>query len=303
MESSLQKALQKAKRKQAFKIVIISIIVLLVALAILYRAGNYFAAKSTARLHDVLFLDNEIAQPNIQIDSQVTSSSSMFGGNIVTNRSKNIDGYVVQWSTLTSSYGWFMSHIDSNELLPAFYWQNKELYYYDKQTKQKVGTFYHPSIKNYYEGIKNDLSEVSQMKNYVAEVAISFNHPYTVKEIQKQIPDNLNIVWLYMASPIVDESKGPAGMPVYGFDPSDLPKEAYNEFTKNLKKYNADAEDETIEKFLASNKDKSFDKVKILGVMVTGQTQNFKALENRDFIRGASVGATAQMVPYIKPEK
>src|SRR6478752_4496073 len=270
MESSLQKALKKAKRKQFFKIIIISIVIVLVALATLYRVGNYFAAKSTTRLHDALFLDNEIAQPNIQIDSQVTSSSTMFGGNIVTNRSKNIDGYVVQWGTLTSSYDWFRSHIDTNELVPGFYWHSKELYQYDKQTKQKVGTFY---------------------------------QPYTLKEIQKQIPDNLNIVWLYMASPIVDESKGPAGMPVYGFDPSGSPKEGYNEFIKNLKKYNADAEDETIQKFLASNKDKSFDKVKILGVMVTGQTQNFKALENKDFIRGASVGATAQMVPYIKPEK
>ncbi|SFH58581.1 Sigma factor regulator C-terminal [Priestia megaterium] len=106
-----------------------------------------------------------------------------------------------------------------------------------------------------------------------------------------------------MASPIVDESKGPASMPVYGFDPSGSPKEGYNEFIKNLKKYNEDAENEAIEKFLTLNKDKSFDKVKILGVMLTGQTQNFKALENKEFIRGASVGATAQMVPYIKPEK
>lgn len=57
------------------------------------------------------------------------------------------------------------------------------------------------------------------MKNYVAEVAISFNQPYTLKEIQTKIPDNLNIVWLYMVSPIKDESKGPAGMQVYGFDP------------------------------------------------------------------------------------
>ncbi|PFE29108.1 hypothetical protein CN270_28530, partial [Priestia megaterium] len=191
MESSLQKALKKAKRKQFFKIIIISIVIVLVALATLYRVGNYFAAKSTTRLHDALFLDNEIAQPNIQIDSQVTSSSTMFGGNIVTNRSKNIDGYVVQWGTLTSSYDWFRSHIDTNELVPGFYWHSKELYQYDKQTKQKVGTFYHPSIKDYYGGIKNDLSAVSQMKNHVAEVAISFNQPYTLKEIQKQIPDNL----------------------------------------------------------------------------------------------------------------
>ncbi|MEB4861118.1 MULTISPECIES: sigma factor regulator N-terminal domain-containing protein [Priestia] len=301
MESSLQKALQKAKRKQVLKIVIISIVVVIVALAALYRVGNYFVTKNTTRLSDALFLENEIAEPNIQIDSQVRSSSSVFGGNIVTNRSKNIDGYIVQWSTLTSSYGWFMSHIDSNELVPAFYSHDDELYHYDKQTKQKVGTFYNPSIEDYYGGIKNDLNAVSKMKNHVAEVAISFEKPYTLEEIQKQIPDNLNIVWLYMASPIVDESKGPTGMPVYGFNPSSSPKESYNEFTKNLKKYNA--EDETIQKFLASNKDKSFDKVKILGVMVTGQTKNFKALENKDFIRGASVGATAQMVPYIKPEK
>ena len=60
---------------------------------------------------------------------------------------------------------------------------------------------------------------------------------------------------------------------------------------------------ETIQEFLETNKDKPFDEVKILGVMLTGQTQNFKALEDQDFIRGASVGATAQIVPYIKPEK
>ena len=65
------------------------------------------------------------------------------------------------------------------------------------------------------------------MENHVAEVAISFDQPYTLQEIQAKVPENLNIVWLYMASPIADESKGPAGMPVYGFDPSDSPKDAY----------------------------------------------------------------------------
>ena len=37
--------------------------------------------------------------------------------------------------------------------------------------------------------------------------------------------------------------------------------------------------------------------------MLTGQTTSFKSLEGQDFIRGASVGVTAPMVPYIKPEK
>jgi hypothetical protein len=303
MDNSLNGALKKAKRKQLFKIIITSIIVVLILLPILYKTGNYFAAKSSTRLHENLFLHNAIAEPNIQIDSQVTSSSSMFGGNIITNRSKNINGYLVQWSTLTSSYDWIRNNIDQNELIPGLYWTDTEFYEYDKQTKNRVATFYHPSIQKYYDGVQNELGEISQMENHVVEVAISFDQPYTFQEIQAKIPDNLNIVWLYMTSPIVDESNGPSGMPVYGFDPSDSPKEAYNSFIDALEQYDANDDNETIQEFLTSNKNKPFEKVKIIGVMLTGQTENFKALENQDIIRGASVGATAQIVPYIKPEK
>ncbi|MBC6973209.1 sigma factor regulator N-terminal domain-containing protein [Bacillus sp. Xin] len=302
MDTSLKDALKKAKRKQLFKTIIISIIVILILLPLFYKTGNYFAAKSSTKLHERLFLHNIIAEPNIQIDSQVMSNSSMFGGNIVTNRSKNINGYLVRWSTLTSSYDWLGINIDHNELIPGSYWSNTEFYEYDKQTKNKVATFYHPSIKKYYNGVRNDLGKISQMENYVAEVAISFNQPYTLKEIQEKIPGNLNIVWWYMTSPIVDESKGPAGVPVYGFNPSDSPKESYSEFIDALKKFDLGS-DKTIQDFLRLNKNKQFDEVKILGMMLTGQTKNFKALENQDFIRGASVGATAQIVPYIKPEK
>ncbi|MGE7875130.1 sigma factor regulator N-terminal domain-containing protein [Bacillus paramycoides] len=303
MDTSLKDALKKAKRKQLLKIIITSIIVVIILIPIIYKIGNYFAAKSSTKLHEHLFLHNAIAEPNVQIDSQVTSNSSMFGGNIISNRSKNINGYVVPWNTLTSSYGWLRTNIDTNELTPGFYWSDTEFYEYDKQTKNKFATFYNPAIKEYYDGVQNELGEVSQMNNYVAEVAVSFNQPYTLKEIQAKIPDNLNIVWLYMTSPIRDESKGPAGMPVYGFDPEKSPEKAYKEFVDSLKQYDDDGHDEDIQKFLKSNKNKPFDQVKILGVMLTGRTENFKALENQDFIRGASVGATAQVVPYIKPEK
>ncbi|HGH7181956.1 hypothetical protein DXB51_16315 [Bacillus cereus] len=305
MDTSLKDALKKAKRKQLLKIIITSIIVVIMLIPIMYKVGNYFAAKSSTKLHENLFLHNAIAEPNVQIDSQVTSNSSMFGGNIISNRSKNVNGYVVPWNTLTSSYGWFLTHIDFNELTPGFYWSrsNAEFYEYDKQTKNKFATFYNPNIKDYHDGVQNELGEVSQMNNYVAEVAISFNQPYTLKEVQTKIPDNLNIVWLYMTSPIGDESKGPAGMPVYGFNPDTSPKEAYKEFVDSLNQYDDGGHDEDIQKFLKANKNKPFDQVKILGVMLTGKTENFKALENQDFIRGASVGVTAQVVPYIKPEK
>ncbi|MFB6727351.1 sigma factor regulator N-terminal domain-containing protein [Bacillus mobilis] len=303
MDTSLKDALKKAKRKQLLKIIITSIIVVIMLIPIIYKVGNYFAAKSSTKLHESLFLHNAIAEPNVQIDSQVTSNSTMFGGNIISNRSKNINGYVVPWNTLTNSYGWLRINIDTNELTPGFYWSDTEFYEYDKQTKKKFATFYNPAIKEYFDGVQNELGEVSQMNNYVAEVAISFNQPYTLQKIKEKIPDNLNIVWLYMTSPIRDESKGPAGMPVYGFNPDKSPGEAYKEFVDSLNQYDDDGADETIQKFLKSNKGKPFDQVKILGVMLTGKTENFKALENQNFIRGASVGVTAQVVPYIKPEK
>ncbi|MDW0118315.1 sigma factor regulator N-terminal domain-containing protein [Sporosarcina thermotolerans] len=302
MDQSLKNALKKAKRRQYLKIVIISLAVVLISLPILYKTGNYFAAKGSTSLHKQLFLHNAIAEPNIRIDSQVTSNRSMFGGNIVTNRSKNINGYLVQWSTLTSSYGWLRNDIDHNELIPGFFWSDKEFYEYDKQTKNKVATFYHPAIQQYHV-VENKLNEISQVKNQVAEVAVSFDQPYTWQEIQGKIPENLNIVWLYMASQIGDESNGPAGMPVYGFSPSNSTMDAYDNFIASLEVYDSKGYNEVIQEFLKENKDKKFKDVKILGVMLTGRTQSFKALVNEDFIRGASVGATAEIVPYIEPEK
>ena len=300
MEQSLQKALKKAKRMQILKITVISFLVVLIALPVFYKVGNYFAAKSSNSLHDRLFLIHEISQPNVQINSQVTSNRSMFGGNIVTNRSKNINGYVVPYSTLTSSYGWIQSDIDANELIPGFHWSEKNMYEFDKQTKTKVASFYNPAIKKYYH-IANDLPALAQMDNHVAEVALSFDQPYTYQEIQQMIPDNLNIVWLYMTSQIVEEQYGPSGVTVYGFDPADGSEAVYESFIQSLKKYDARGYNEAIQSFLTLSAD--WNEAPILGVLLTGQTQNFAALKQQTFVRGASIGATAEMVPYITPEK
>ncbi|MGN1400130.1 MAG: sigma factor regulator N-terminal domain-containing protein [Bacillus sp. (in: firmicutes)] len=303
MEKSLNLALKKAKRKQLLKTILISVIVVMISIPVLYKIGNYFAAQSSNRLHERLFLHNTIAEPNIAIDSQVTSSSSMFGGNIITNRSKNINGYRVQWSSITSSYDWFRVDMGTNEMIPGFHWSDTDIYEYDKQTKNKVATFYHPSVKTYYDGVKNDLAGISEMENHVAEVAVSFDRPYSFQEIQSKIPDNLNIVWLYMTSQVTDESTAPSGVTVYGFDPHNSPVESYDSFLKGLKEYDVNGDNETIQDYVDANEGKTFEEVKVLGVMLTGRAENFEPLRNAGFIRGASAGVTAEVVPYIKLEK
>ncbi len=303
MDTSIQKALKKAKRKHWIIITLISMVVCVVLLFTFNRFGNYLSAQNTARLHDRLFLQHAISQPNVNIDSQVTANSSMFGGNIITNRSKNINGYLVPWSTLTSSYSWFGASIDYNELIPGFHSRGNNYYEYDKQTKQKVATFYHPAIEQYYDGIQNQLEAVVQMENHVAEVAISFKEPLTIKQVRQNIPENLNIAWLYMTSKVVDEAAGPSGLSVYGYADAELSKEGFDGFIDNLKQYDKNQSLEEIQKYIEENENKPFNEVTVLGVMVTGRTENFRELLAKDFIRGASVGVTAPIVPYIQPTK
>lgn len=303
MDSSIQKALKKAKIKHWVTITIISIAVCVVLLFAFNRFGNYLSAQNTMQLHDNLFLQHSISQPNVNIDSQVTANSSMFGGNIITNRSKNINGYLIPWSTLTSSYSWFGASIDHNELIPGFHSSGNNNYEYDKQTKQKVATFYHPAIKHYYDGVQNQLEAIVKLENQVAEVAISFKEPLTIEQVRENIPGNLNIAWLYMTSRIADEAKGPLGFPVYGYADSELSKESLDRFIENLKKYNERGSVEEIEKYIEENENKPFTQITVLGVMVTGRTENFNELLRKEFIRGASVGVTAPIVPYIQPTK
>lgn len=302
MADNLKKALKKAKRKQVLKMSAITLLTLIIIIPVTFRVGDYFAAKNASRLHDALFLRHALTQPNVQIDSQVKAQNAIFGGNIVTNRSKNINGYTVEWSTLTSRYDWLFTDLDANELTPGRYWSDSQFYGYDKQTKTKSAMFYHPLIKDYYY-VPDEIKGISEMENHVAEVAISFDQPYTFAEIEAKIPDDLNIVWLYMASEITDESEGPKGFEVYGFASSAPQEDEYKSFLENLEIYGERGYDDAINDFLKENKDKDFKDVKVLGVMLTGQAKNFKALENQGFIRASSVGATAEMVPYIQPEK
>ncbi|MEK4627700.1 MAG: sigma factor regulator N-terminal domain-containing protein [Solibacillus sp.] len=303
MDQSIQRALKKAKIKQWLKIIIISFFVSIVLLIGMNRLGNYLSSIHHKNLHESLFLEHSITQPNINIDSQVTANSSMFGGNIVTNRSKNINGYLVPWSTLTSSYSWFGASIDYNELLPGYFSRGTTEYEYDKQTKQKVPTFYHPKIISYYDGVQNQLPELIKMDNHVAEVAISFKKPMTMEEVKKSIPDALNIVWLYMVSNIGDESKGPLGQPVYGYADNELSVEGFHTFIENLKLYDESQTNEMIQAYIKKNEQKPFSEVTVLGVMLTGRTESFKALLESEYIRGASIGVTVPIVPYIKPTK
>lgn len=158
----LNKSIQKAKRKNLVRIAGISILITLVSLGLLIVALDKIATNNYRKLDKALFNYQTIAAPNTQIDSQVIANSSFLGGDVVTNQSKNIDGYIVPWSSLRSKYTTWRNSIDYNELTNSWYHSDQNSYEYNRQTKQKVATFYHPSIKKYYDNVKNELPELKK---------------------------------------------------------------------------------------------------------------------------------------------
>ena len=170
-------------------------------------------------------------------------------------------------------------------------------YQYDKNTKQKVAVFYHPDTEKVEGGIPNDFAAVATMDGFVAEMALSFDQAYPLKEVLRQLPDTLNVTWAFVDSEAPKEAIGPI-YPVYGFTIEEDIEGSIDVFQEALQVVKGSGEDEVIERMLKA-KDPSF----VRGVIVTGQAQNMKALETLDIIRGASVGVTVETKPYIEPTK
>ncbi|KAF1300975.1 sigma factor regulator N-terminal domain-containing protein [Enterococcus sp. JM9B] len=289
----LTKVLKKAKRKQTLKIIAISLGVALLVLIGGYRGLNFFAGRNSQELDQELVLHNMVAEPNVNVDSRVLGQSSSTGGTIVTHRSKNINGYLVPWSTLTSSYSLFNWELDYNDLVPG---RKGETYAYDKQTKQKQAVF------SLDEGDKkiypDELADLAKLEDQVAEVALTFDKNYTYADIQEKIPDTLTVVWLYLFEE--SGSKQPFGFQLEEEIPTE---DQFSTFIKNLTEYDKGKKIASIQTFLKKAKGKSFAEMPIKGVVVTGQTKNFSGLVDASFIKGSSVGVTTDILPYITPEK
>lgn len=306
----LNKSIKKAKRKQVAMASYISIIIFLTMSIILVFILDKVATNNYHELDQSLFAYQTIASPNTQIDSQVIANSSIFGGEVVTNQSKNIDGYMVPWSSLRSKYSILENEIDYNELLPSWYHSSKNSYEYNRQTKQKVATFYNPATENYYDGVKNELGDLKTIDDVLAEVAISFDQPYLYSEVKKMLPKNVNLVWLYLFSEERDESQGTAGMPVYGFQLSVDEKNRIfdaeadkDHFFSSFETYISPMNNKEMATFIQENQNKKVDDIEVLGIMVTGQAKNLASLKDKSFVRGSSIGVTVPIVPYITPEK
>ncbi|WP_054747118.1 anti sigma factor C-terminal domain-containing protein [Lentilactobacillus rapi] len=295
----------KVKLKRWLITILIVIITVPIMFGIGYKFTQSLAGHQTQLLSNKMETVQEIAAPNIQISDQALDDSSFWGGKVVSHQYKEIDGYHIPWSTIVGQYNWSFNSIPTTSLIDT-----TPTAAYTRLTQQKIPLFYNnnvakPNVKKAFE-----LPAVAKMTGYVAEVAITFKKPLTYQQIQARLPHNLRAAWYWIgvsgkADPTFEQNNFlgiQSGLPAGKLSSLD-----YRYFQKSLKKVSASTL-HSYNNFSLSGYAHKYAKqhptlkqAKFAGVIVTGKSENFKALRNRSWITESSVGATIKRVPYIKP--
>ena len=81
---------------------------------------------------------------------------------------------------------------------------------YTRELRQKYPVFYNINAKGTKDSnsIPKKLASVKEMPSQLVEVAVTFDKPYTYKEIQQMIPNNLKINWYWIGSQSKDGENG-----------------------------------------------------------------------------------------------
>ena len=261
-------------------------------------------------------------EPNIYANNQIVTDYGTFSSNLHSDTYKDIDGYQVPWEAFDWGYGTFAGGGPIGYQTFSYQQRNNGNY---TQGQQKVASFISPTVnqkdKNYY-GLKttHEASTLKDLPNHLAEVAVSFDKPYSYAEIQKMIPSNLLINWYWIGLSDPSNVDAASSGSTYGLG-SDfgaggnlsgkLSDETYKTFVFNVEeaqKY--PVANSTINNF-SPTKDalKQVEKyptlptAKFSGVILTGRTENLVKLDQESWAFATNVGLTTELLPYQKPTK
>lgn len=262
---------------------------------------------------------------NIDGNNMIINNYGTFSSNIHVDSYKNIDGYRVPWQSLDFSFGTLDSDY-SYDYKSASPVQDRNAYY-TQDTNQKIATFFLPKL-NYkskdYIGLQptHEATGLQTMTGQLAEVAVSFDKPYTYSEIQKMISKNLLINWYWLGLND-DKTMDLETTNYFGLESNNLDSEglksnhsngklstnSYKYFVEQLK-IDIKGNSSMINNFSSAKdalkqvkKYPTLDKAKFSGVILTGRTENFASLDSEKWVFATNVGVTTPINSYTKPIK
>lgn len=312
LDVEFEKLARKTKRKRTITTILISII----CAVIIFCGGifgiEYLSGQHRQQLIEKVGMEIQINSPNVQTKGWSFSKDSLFGGTVIHDSYKNINGYYVKWSNISSKYSWLGADFggDRSDMI----YNQTSKFDMDEESYQKIAHFYNRKLTGNNKEPEQQIKELSTMTGYVGELAVTFDRDYTYQEILSLIPDNLMINWYWLGvagkdDPNLSDEQGYFGIQAEDTDGT-LTNEQYNEFLRVANKYGNLKENEGTKRSpllrmlpTVTKEYKTLAATKFAGVILTGNTENFAQISNAPWIHASSIGATVQRLPYIQSAK
>lgn len=305
----IKKTIIITKIKSIFKIAAVFFVCLVITLF-----GNYYYLEY---LEDKIVRQNtyylNISSPNIEF-SGTGSQIGFFSGQSITGYNKYVNGVRVSLGGIKYNYGFLNKNNGKFEytvdILPRLPENHKDIE--EKTVYNGLGhrlmKFYHPKVSfKKYNNDLNLLDELEDSKNI--EMALSFDRDYSVSEVQKLIPENIDLGWywvdIFNKEEIIkmNDVNNPDRMlletsdEMIGFKASDSSNIRYEDpergFISNLQYLDKEYKDKCKNIFeILENSNGSIDasKIRIIGVVVTGNKKSLSTLRDKPWIKASSFG-------------
>lgn len=297
-----EKMARRVRWRRLITTILIVIVTVPVILILGYKASQMLAAYQVQKLNTEMYGREEIMAPNIQISDQMLANNSVWGGQVVSHRYKEIDGYRVPWSMAIGNYSLLNNSVLANNIGSVDLANSGA---YDRDTQTKIPVLYNNRVKRPIVKPTQEIAKVAKMKNYVAEVAVTFDHPLTYAEIQQKLPTTIKANWLWLGvSGKADSTDMENDLLGIQLENGKINEEEYQQHRRTFQQASKlellDYDDFDMAKYVQQYAQKypKLKQAKFAGMIVSGRSEEFKALANQSWITASSVGATVKRVPY-----
>lgn len=192
---------KKNKRKNLLRTVALSSLASLVLLVGGAKGLSELTSRqgrAAQRYHEVMA---ELAYPNVQYTSAHYEPASIFSGDFIADRIKDLAGITTHYSRYQAHYTlfgnrpeWFSVYTDQSGIA------------YSRKDHLKVPLFFNTNhnysslADDHFNNKSQDIPYLSEMSGQALELAVTFDKPYTIAEIAELMPDNLKVNWYWIGT-------------------------------------------------------------------------------------------------------
>lgn len=165
-------------------------------------SGKLIGDKAWEVVHTMELVES-VAYPNISTYTWGANGGDLFTGGIKGQRMKDVYGVPVYYSDYTAHFSWFSINWDTS-LDSRSGLTQEDGTRYQVYAGQKIPQFYNVHAKEVKNTLLNkptqELPYTKEMQNQLVEVAVTFDKPYTLKEIREMIPITVKTNWYWIGT-------------------------------------------------------------------------------------------------------